>query len=142
MLSLSTILFPTDLSTRAAQVFPLACSLARDHSARLVVLHVYPAPAVHGEVVARRQPDGFEKHLLDQLHALRPTGEGVHVEYRLEEGDDVDMILKVAEETGAGLIVMGTHGRGGLARVLIGSVAEHVLRRAKCPVLTLRVPGV
>ena len=60
------------------------------------------------------------------------------LEHRLEEGDPATMILNVAQETGAGLIVMGTHGRTGLERLLMGSVAEQVMRKAPCPVLTMR----
>jgi len=62
----------------------------------------------------------------------------VCVEHRLGEGDPATVILEVAEETGAGLIVMGTHGRTGLGRLVMGSVAEQVLRTAPCPVLTVR----
>jgi len=62
------------------------------------------------------------------------------VEHRLEEGDTAKVILDVALEIGAGLIVMGTHGRTGLGRLLLGSVAEQVLRKAPCPVLTAKFP--
>jgi nucleotide-binding universal stress UspA family protein len=62
------------------------------------------------------------------------------VEHRLEEGEPAAQILRVAKETKAGLIVMGTHGRTGLERILLGSVAEKVLRKAVCPVLTVRIP--
>jgi universal stress protein A len=56
------------------------------------------------------------------------------------EGDPAEMILRVAEEVHADLIVMGTHGRTGLSRLLMGSVAEQVVRRAPCPVLTMKAP--
>jgi nucleotide-binding universal stress UspA family protein len=141
MLKVHTILFPSDLSSRSAEVFPLACSLARDLGARVVVLHVVPPPASHGEVVARRQDDGFERPLLKRLHELHAPEENVRVEHRLEEGNEVKTILKVAEDIEAGLIILGTHGRTGLAHLLMGSVAEQVVRQARCPVLTLRVPG-
>ena len=75
-----------------------------------------------------------------ELRDLRTPDENVHVEHRLEEGDAAKRILEVAQEIQAGLIVMGTHGRTGLGRLLLGSVAEHVLRKATCPVLTVRVP--
>src|SRR5438132_12421247 len=100
MLALHTLLFPTDLSSRAAHVFPLACSLARDHGARVIVLHVVPPPASHGEVVARRQGNGFHEQLLHELEAMRAPQENVRVEHRLEEGDAAEVILRVAEETG------------------------------------------
>jgi nucleotide-binding universal stress UspA family protein len=141
MLPLHTILFPTDMSPGSAEVFALACSLARDQGARVVALHVVPSPSSHGEVVARQQGEGFHHELLGRLQALHAPAENVRVEHRLEDGKEVETILRVADDIGAGLIVMGTHGRSGIARILIGSTAEHVLRRAKCPVLTLRLTG-
>jgi nucleotide-binding universal stress UspA family protein len=62
------------------------------------------------------------------------------VEHQLAEGDTAREILEVAREHGAGLIVMGTHGRTGLGRLLLGSVAEQVLRQSSCPVLTVKFP--
>ena len=62
----------------------------------------------------------------------------VRVESLVMEGDPVDMILRAAEETHSDMIVMGTHGRTALARLLLGSVAEAVLRKAPCPVLTAK----
>jgi nucleotide-binding universal stress UspA family protein len=63
MLPIKTILHPTDFSELSDAAFRVACSLAQDHGARLVVAHVYPPPASHGELVARRQDDDFEKEL-------------------------------------------------------------------------------
>ena len=62
------------------------------------------------------------------------------MEYRVQDGDPVVEILEVTREAPCDLIVMGTHGRTGLGRLLMGSVAEQVLRRASCPVLTVRTP--
>ena len=62
------------------------------------------------------------------------------VETRLRQGDAAEEILSSAEELGCDLIVMGTHGRSGLGRLLMGSVAESVLRKARCPVLTVKSP--
>jgi nucleotide-binding universal stress UspA family protein len=140
MLVIRTILHPTDFSERSATAFHLACSLARDHHACLLVLHVYPPPASHGEAVARRQPNGHEGVLREELRRIQPPDPKVAVEHRLEEGEAADQILRVARESGCGLIVMGTHGRTGLRRVLMGSVAEEILRLAPCPVLTVNSP--
>lgn len=74
------------------------------------------------------------------MHDGGVSGPEVLVEHRLREGDAAAEILQVADEVGADLIVLGTHGRTGLGRVLMGSVAEAVLRRARCPVLTLKSP--
>lgn len=138
MLPVHTILFPTDLSENARQAFPLACSLARDCGARIVVLYVMPPPLGHEKLEAWRDP---EEYYAPAWHALRGTqalDKNVRVEHRLEEGDASRRILEVADEIQAGLIVMGTHGRTGLGRLLLGSVAEQVLRKAACLVLTVR----
>jgi nucleotide-binding universal stress UspA family protein len=136
MLAIRTILHPTDFSEQSASAFHLAWSLARDHGARLVVLHVYPPPVAHGELVARRQPNGFHEQLWEQMHRLQAP-EGVGVDYRLEEGDAADQIVLTARRLDCDLVVMGTHGRSGVSRLLMGSAAEQVLRRSPCPVLTV-----
>jgi nucleotide-binding universal stress UspA family protein len=135
--AIRTILYPTDFSATAAAAFPVACALARQHQARLLVLHVYPPPVCHGEVVARRQPDCYEDDLwclLERYQAPDP----VPVEYRLAEGDAAAEIVHLAREEECDLIVLGTHGRRGLTRVVLGSVAEKVLRCAPCPVLSVK----
>jgi nucleotide-binding universal stress UspA family protein len=71
---------------------------------------------------------------------MQAADQNVRVEHRLEEGDAARVILEVAREIGAGLIIMGTQGRTGLGRLLLGNVAEHVLRKAPCPVLTVKLP--
>jgi nucleotide-binding universal stress UspA family protein len=140
MLPIKTILVPTDFSETSDAAFKVACSLARDHKSRLVVLHVVPPPQSHGEVVARRQDSGYHEDVWRMLRCLRPEDAAVAVEYRLEDGPPANTVLDVARDEKAGLIVLGTQGRTGLGRLLLGSVAESVLRRAPCPVLTLRVP--
>jgi nucleotide-binding universal stress UspA family protein len=140
MLPIHTILYPTDLSELATPAFQFACALARDQEARVVVLYVVPPPICHGEVVARRQPDGFYEGLWQELRDIRASGASPNVEYRLAEGDAVTEIVHTAEEIKADLIVMGTHGRTGLRHLLMGSVAERILRQAPCPVVTVKCP--
>jgi nucleotide-binding universal stress UspA family protein len=140
MLPIHTILFPTDFSEQAQQAFSLASSLARDCGARLVVLHVAAPPVSHEKLEADRNPGEYYGVLWDALRQLRAPEDNVPVEHRLEEGDPAAEVLSVAKETKAGLIVMGTHGRTGLSRLLMGSVAEHVMRQAPCPVLTVKTP--
>jgi nucleotide-binding universal stress UspA family protein len=74
------------------------------------------------------------------LHAVVPTDPNVPFEHRLLTGDPAEEIVRFADEARCELIVMGTHGRTGFKRLLMGSVAEAVIRRAKCPVLTYRAP--
>jgi nucleotide-binding universal stress UspA family protein len=138
--TIRTILHPTDFSEAAEAAFQLACSVARDHRARVVLLHVYRPPVCHGRAVARRQPDSYEEDLRRMLRRLRAREPAVQVEHRLTEGDVVGEILRLAGELGCDLIVLGTHGRTGLARLLLGSVAEQVLRQAPCPVLVAKAP--
>ncbi len=138
---LHTILFPTDFSERSQAVFPYACSLARDQGARLLVLHVDPPPLFHGEVVARRQEPDYEDRLWAELHRFQPPDPAVRVEYFLEEGKPALEILRVAGREKCDLVLMATHGRTALGRLLMGSVTEQVLRQAPCPVLTLSAPA-
>jgi nucleotide-binding universal stress UspA family protein len=139
-LPLRTILHATDFSELSDQAFQFACSLARDRGACLVVLHVYPPPIAHGEVVARRQPNGFHKELWQKLQKYQVAGSALPVIHRLEEGKPGAVILTTARELNCDLIVMGTHGRTGLQRLLMGSVAEQVVREAPCPVLVVKNP--
>jgi nucleotide-binding universal stress UspA family protein len=142
MLPVHTILFPTDFSECAQQAFPFACSLARDCGARIVVLHVSLPPLSHEKLEADRNPDEYYGPLLQMLREMHAAKENVQVDHRLEEGDPPKRILEAAQELNAGLIIIGTHGRSGLARLLLGSVAEQVLRQASCPVLTVKTPFV
>lgn len=137
MLPLATILHPTDFSEHSEFAFRLACALARDYNARLVLMHVLPPPTViyaGGPVPAETWPTVEEAK--EKLRQLEGQAHHVRVESQVMEGDPVDLILRAAEETSCDLIVMGTHGRTALARLLMGSVAELVLRKAPCPVLT------
>jgi nucleotide-binding universal stress UspA family protein len=127
------ILHPTDFSERSGYAFELACSLARDGGARLIVLHVMPVPLVQEKRLYREEMEG-------ELSKVGAPDARVRLERRLEEGDPATEILRVAQETACGLIVMGSHGRTGLDRLLMGSVAEQVARRASCPVLTVKAP--
>jgi nucleotide-binding universal stress UspA family protein len=139
MLPLGTILHPTDFSENSEFAFRLACALARDYKARLVLLHVIPPPVViyaGGPVPAETWPSVEE--IKEKLHHLEEHAHRVRVESQVMEGDPVDTILRAAEETHSDVIVMGTHGRTALSRLLLGSVAESVLRKAPCPVLTAK----
>jgi nucleotide-binding universal stress UspA family protein len=72
------------------------------------------------------------------LHAVVPTDPSIPFEHKLMTGDPAAEIVRLAESEGADMIVMATHGRTGLRRLLMGSVAEAVVRRAACPVLTVK----
>jgi len=141
MLPIRTILHPTDFSEGSAYAFRLAYAVARDSHARLILLHVFTPPMlISGEALLPPDPEVLKVELRLQLQALKVEDGCIQVERRLEEGYPGSDIPRVARETKADLIVMGTHGRTGLGRLLMGSVAEQVMRKAPCPVLTVKVP--
>ncbi len=146
MLAIRTILHPTDFLEHSMHAYWLASALARDYGARLVALHVVAAPTVvYGEGVVPPDPAALQAEAVARLQALPAPSGKVAVERHVVEGDAAEVTLRLAKELHADLIVMGTHGRTGLGRLLMGSVAERVLREADCPVLTVKatvpVPG-
>jgi nucleotide-binding universal stress UspA family protein len=125
---LNEVLFPTDFSSLSELAGEIARDTAKQVGARLHVLHVVPLgtdPRLPAEELAR---------------VNRALGDGLRVETALLTGLAARNILAYAREKHIDLIVMGTHGRTGISRELLGSVAEKVVRLAPCPVLT--VPGV
>jgi nucleotide-binding universal stress UspA family protein len=143
MIDLRRILVPIDFSETSDAALRYGVELARRFNARLYLLHVPEHP---GEAAEAEYPiDLFETmqnaahdrlpHLLTEKERreLRP-------QCALRLGTPWEEIVRHADEHDIDLIVMGTHGRQGLARVLIGSVAETVVRRALCPVLTVHHP--
>lgn len=143
MLPIRTVLYATDFSPTAKYAFNLACALARDYGAKLVMLHVKPLPVYGGEwgVVIPPDPEGLDEELHAKMDALKPVSNEVVVEKHLREGEPAPHIVRLAEECHADVVVLGTHGRTGLGRLLLGSVAEEVLRKAPCPVLTIKTPA-
>jgi nucleotide-binding universal stress UspA family protein len=141
MSPIHTILHPTDFSKPSEFAFQLACSLSRDYGAELHIVHVMTPPIVaYGEGVLPVAPENLAEELRQKLSRLHDKDANVRVVHHLREGQPVDQILHLAKETRCDLIVMGTHGRTGLGRVLMGSVAEGVVRKAPCPVLTIKNP--
>ena len=143
MFSIHTILHPTDFSQNAANAFQFACMLARDYAARLLILHVAQQPIdVLGETQGLPPfPEEYgHAELEERLRRLESPYAWVRIERRLLQGDPAREILHIAQDLPCDLIVMGTHGRTGLSRLLMGSVAEQVLRRARCPVITVKTP--
>lgn len=139
MLPFKTILFATDFSPASSVAFGVASALARDYRARIIVLHVIePVRMGFAEFNTYVGPDEDKGMAMEQLKAIKAPAPTVTIEHRLLEGHPADVIVETAAETGADLVVMGTMGRSGLTRLVMGSVAEEVLRRSPCPVLTVR----
>jgi nucleotide-binding universal stress UspA family protein len=145
MFSPKVILHPTDFSECSNYALPVAADLATKYESRIIVLHVVetmgPANVTFGEVEKQIEPQGYLDRLQRELHQVRPpVASSVSIDYQLVEGDPASGIERVALEQHCDLIVMGTHGHRGLERLFLGSVAEQVIRRASCPVLTVRCP--
>ena len=136
------ILFPTDFSELSDAARPLATVLARDNQATLHIVHIKgPAKKLTAAGAYGDAPvDASTPALTQMLNSVKPTDETVPCRHHLIMGDPADDVVRFAEREGMDLIVMGTHGRTGLSRMLMGSVAEAVVRHATCPVLTVKVP--
>jgi nucleotide-binding universal stress UspA family protein len=144
MIKIDRVLVPTDFSEYSDQARTYACELAKRFDAELHLVHVvhlvaqpfYGGP-ISDELLNPEEPaleklEGLQGPDLDQVS---------RVVRRVQVGSPFVEIVRYARENDVDLIVMGTHGRTGLAHALIGSVAERVVRKAPCPVLTVRPEG-
>ena len=145
MLRIQRILAPVDFSERSPAAARHAAALAHRFDSQLVLLHVIPSPPLElagfegGFYTARLGPPGEEalEHFTARLERLaEQASPGRPVEKVVREGDPAREIEEVAKETGAGLIVMPTHGYGPFRRFILGSVTAKVLHDLECPVLT------
>lgn len=136
------ILFPTDFSHTGDAALEMATSLARDTGATLLIVHVEESPNVYaGGEFYYGIPNPPTDELRRMLEEVKPTDPAVPYEHRLMTGDPAATIVRLADDEGVDMIVMGTHGRTGILRMLMGSVAEAIVRRANCPVLTYKHPS-
>jgi nucleotide-binding universal stress UspA family protein len=134
------ILFATDFSDAALVAWPTARSLATAFEAELILEHVIPPLTVQGDLppeVFSRYWEGARAEAERELAGFRAEVPGLKVRIRLDEGRAASQILRAAAEEGADLIVMGTTGRSGVRRLLLGSVAAAVVRLASRPVVTV-----
>ena len=137
------ILHPTDFSDCSALAFEIAIDMAKQNSATLIVLHVVESlgadNASMGQARTELEPETYRKRLMEEIKKIAPPeGSKIPVEHVVAEGDPADQIDRFAKENKIDLIVMGTHGRTGMARFLMGSVTEKALRHTPCPVLVIR----
>ena len=136
------ILFPTDFSTCGGAALKMATSLARDTGATLLIVHVAEPPMAYGGgEMYYGIPNPVTEDLGKMLEKVVPTDSQVGYEHRLITGDPGNAIVRVAQEESVDVIVLGTHGRTGLTRLLMGSVAEAVVRRSSCPMFTFKQPS-
>jgi universal stress protein A len=143
--TITRILVPTDFGATSDAALEYATTVAKRFGASLHLLHVVDHPFIGGafgsEVHITSVP-AMRVHLVEEaanrLARLLPQFGRVAARTEVRVGKPADIIREVAEEHGADLIVMGTHGRTGVAHLLLGSVAEKIVREAPCPVLTVR----
>jgi nucleotide-binding universal stress UspA family protein len=138
------ILHPTNFSPCAALAFEIAVDLAKQNQATLIILHAVETLGADnvsfGEARTKLEPDAYRERLMEEIKKIAPPpGSSIPVEHVVVEGEPSEQIDRFALDNKIDLIVMGTHGRTGLARFLAGSVTEQTLRRAPCPVLAVRL---
>ncbi|HVK76881.1 MAG TPA: universal stress protein [Kofleriaceae bacterium] len=149
----TTILVPHDFSGCADRAAALAHDVAKVHGARVVLLHVVQLPVLMADSEGVVGPPDTEVPMPARDYAMlgartklaeladRLGRDGVAVDLQVVEGDPTREIAASVARDRADLIVMGTHGRTGLAHAALGSVAETVVRTSDVPVLTVRVPA-
>jgi nucleotide-binding universal stress UspA family protein len=140
MIAIKRILVPTDFSETSDAALKYGIELARTFGARLYLLHVPGETGVNFE--ADFPMVEFENATRERLDTLVSPRDMIKLrpEYALRLGTPSDEIVRYADSRDIDLIVMGTHGRSGVAHMVMGSVAEKVVRAAPCPVLTVRGP--
>jgi len=147
-MEIKSILFPTDFSEGSSQALQYATDMAKKYGAKLYILHViYDIAKASGWYVPHRSVDEMYKELQDgamkelekfgvaELSGIKDIARSVLTGVPHEE------IMNFAKKNKIDLIIMGTHGRSGIDRILFGSTAAQVVRYAPCPVFTVRVPA-
>jgi nucleotide-binding universal stress UspA family protein len=138
------ILVPVDFSDNTPSLLEWAAHLAQEHASSLVLLHAYHLPVEFQQLEGAYLPPDFwasvkaeaEQSLAQLAHDLE--GRGIQVETAVCEGYAATVIIDEAAARNADLIVIGTHGRSGVKHLLLGSIAERVVQKAPCPVLTVK----
>ncbi len=148
MVTIRRILFPTDFSEHADHAWQFALYFAKEFGAEVHLLHVVtPPPRLIEGYSASFDPEQFTAALTAEANAsMDRLLQGVQVRHHTFQrevcvGVDFHEIINYARKHEIDLIVMATHGRTGLAHALVGSVAEKVVRKAPCPVLTVKHPA-
>ena len=136
MAMLKTILAPTDFSDLSANGVRYACQLARDMGAALIIFNVVALD--ESNAVNKREIEQHKKRLEEFVaEKVADAGVGLKVRQMVDAGQPFGAIVDCAEKERVDLIVMSSHGRSGLSRMLIGSVTDKILRGGSCPVLVV-----
>ena len=146
-IQVNRIMVPIDFSEHAEPVLEWATHLAQEHDAELLLLHAYHLPVEFQQLEGAYLPQDFwESVKTEALQNLETyaTGireSGIQVRVIVCEGYPATVIEDEAIEQRADLIVIGTHGLSGIKHMLLGSIAERVVQKAPCPVLTVKLPS-
>src|SRR5262245_37406251 len=139
------ILVPTDFSPHADEAFRVAYTLARAVGAEIILFHVAHPPAVvsEGGRFLANPGERDAVNLWDRFQSIVPNDPKVHIEHEVIIADRPGPahVLEILDRLGCDLIVMGTHGRSWVKHLLLGSVTEQVVRRARCPVMVVKAPA-
>ena len=141
------ILVPVDFSENTPAVLEWAAHLAAEHGSRVTLLHAYHLPVEFQQLEGAYLPPDFWQSVRSEAettlggYAETLSRKGVRVEIAVCEGYAATVIIEEAAQRRADLIVIGTHGRSGLKHLLLGSIAERVVQKAPCPVLTVKAAG-
>ena len=148
MIELKRILVPTDFSDFSEPALNYGCLLAEQFNSDLHLLNVVASPALYGNDPVMLPAEALADHLNEvrahaeaKLKELPEQSNELSVVRDVRQGVAFVEIIRYAKENDIDLIVIGTHGRTGLSHVFLGSVAERVVRKAACPVLTVRPEG-
>jgi len=134
------IIWATDFSASSEKALAWAGLLARDLESTLVMLHVEPGqPTAEFGSIYKGLADPHISEIAATLASIKPVQSDVRYEHRIRAGDPAAQIIAEAKERSAAAIVVGSHGRSGVRKLLLGSIAEGVLRDAPCPVMICRI---
>jgi nucleotide-binding universal stress UspA family protein len=146
-MEIKSIIFPTDFSEGSSQALQYAVDLTKKYGAKLYVVHViydiakatgWYVPHVSMDQMYKDIQEGAKKEL--ERFGVEELGEVKNIERTVLTGVPHEEIINFAKKNKTDLIIMGTHGRKGIDRILFGSTAAQVVRFAPCPVLTVRLP--
>lgn len=128
-----TIMVPTDGSKNARKAEDVAISIARNFQAKLMVVHIIDEKLIYPFEVLEEDGEKILKRA-----TIKGKDQGVDVQQVLIVGNPTHDMAKIVEKTGADLVVIGTHGKSGLQKLLMGSVAENTIKTVKIPVLLVK----
>ena len=146
-IDIQCILVPLDFSEHAAAVLDWAAHLAEEHRSRIVLFHAYHLPVEFQQLEGAYLPPDFWANVKAEAEetlgrfAAEIRARGLEVDSVVAEGYAATAIVDEVEKQNADLVVIGTHGLSGLKHLLLGSIAERVVQKAPCPVLTVKTPS-